>query len=172
MRMTLVVPPADLPVSLSEARKQCRVDHDGEDDLITAYVEAAVSHLDGYRGILGRCLITQDWRMDLACLPAVLRLPFPDAVVVAATFTDAAAGAIAWLPHESLAPSVWRASAGWGRPASVIIRAGFGPAAEDVPRALQVAILQVVGHWYDNRAAGDFPGSAEALISPFRMRRI
>ena len=64
------------------------------------------------------------------------------------------------------------ASAGWGRPASVIIRAGFGPVAEDVPRALQVAILQVVGHWYDNRAAGDFPGSAEALISAFRMRRI
>lgn len=171
MRMTLVVPPADLPVSLDEAKKECRVNHDEEDSLIAGYIEAAVSHLDGYRGILGRCLITQDWRMDLACLPAALRLPFPDAVVVAATFTDASAGAIAWLPHESLAPSVWRASAGWGRPASIIIRAGFGPLAEDVPRALQVAILKMVRHFYD-REPGEIPTSAEALISPFRMRRI
>lgn len=171
MRLVRVVPPAQQPVSLQEARLQCRVDGDDEDALIQSYLDAAVSHLDGYRGILGRCLIAQDWRLDLPALPSVLRLPFPDATVVSASYGDAAGGEIAWLPHEALAPVMWRATAGWGRPASIVMRAGFGPEPEDVPQALRHAILLMVQHFYD-RAPGDLPAGAEALISPFRMRRV
>lgn len=172
MRLTLVAPPELLPVSLDEARGQCRVDSDEEDLLIQTYLDAAVSHLDGYRGILGRCLITQDWRMDLPCLPRVLRLPFPDAVVTTAVFSDLEAGAVAWLPHESLAPAVWYSAAGWRRPASITIRAGFGPSPYHVPAAIRVAILMTVQNWFDNRAPGPVPEGAAELLSPFRMRRI
>lgn len=172
MRLTCVVPPAERPVSLEQAKLHCRVDGDEEDQLVELYLDAAVSHLDGYRGILGRCLVTQDWRMDLDRLPRVLRLPFPDATVVAATFSDVTAGDIAWLPHESLAPVEWRAAAGWGRPVSIVLRSGFGPAASDVPAALRNAILLMTRHWYDNRAAGEMPSSADWLISPFKMRRV
>lgn len=172
MRLTCVVPPVAQPVSLTEAKAQCRVDDNDEAALIQAYLDAAVSHLDGYRGILGRCLITQDWRLDLPALPRMLQLPFPDATIVGGVYSDATGGEIAWLPHESLAPVIWRASAGWGRPVSITLRAGFGPHPADVPAALRAAILLMVSHWYDDRAAGDLPASAEALISPFRMRRV
>jgi len=57
-------PPATLPVSLTEAKLHLRVDHDDEDLLIEGLIGAATDHLDGWTGILGRCLEEQEWRQD------------------------------------------------------------------------------------------------------------
>lgn len=61
----LVTPPAMLPVSLEEAKLHLKVEGDEENTLITGLLQAAVSHLDGWTGILGRCLVEQTWRVSV-----------------------------------------------------------------------------------------------------------
>lgn len=62
LRPTLITPAPPLTlVTLAEAKGHCRVDDTDNDDVITALVAAAESHLDGYSGRLGRALLAQTW---------------------------------------------------------------------------------------------------------------
>lgn len=74
-RPVLVTPPAVLPVSLDEAKAHLRIDHNDDDALITGLIGAAVAHLDGWTGVLGRCLVEQTWRQDFERLASCLSLP-------------------------------------------------------------------------------------------------
>lgn len=171
MRLTLVTPPAALPVTLGDAKLHCRVVGDDEDQLIADMVDAAVSYLDGYGGVLGRCLVTQTWRADLLSLADRISLPFPDAQITEMVYTDAAAGPVAWRWHESLAMPALVPLGGMGRPASITFTAGYGGPPQ-VPAALRLAILRLVAFWYDNRAIGGEPEGFGDVISPFRVRRV
>lgn len=62
----LVTPPADPVVSLSDLKDHLRVDADDENDLIEALEQAAVAHLDGWHGILGRAIMAQVWSQSFA----------------------------------------------------------------------------------------------------------
>ena len=66
----LVAAPTVPCVSTADAKAHLRVDDGEEDALIEAAVAAAVQHLDGYGGILGRALMQQDWRQTLPLWPA------------------------------------------------------------------------------------------------------
>lgn len=171
MRLTLVTPPASLPVSLEDARRHCRVVGDDEDELIADMIEAAVSYLDGYHGVLGRCLVTQTWRADLLTLGDRVALPFPDAQITEMVYTDAVAGPVAWRWHESLARPALVPLGGWERPASITFTAGYGTP-DQVPAALRQAILRLVAFWFDNRAVGGEPEGFSDVIFPFRVRRV
>lgn len=188
-RPTLVTPPAERPVSVEEARLHLRVDSGEEDMLIQGLIDAAVSHLDGYSGILGRCLVTQTWEL-LADRWDAFRLPFPNVQSVAISYLDASGGTVV-VPtsdyrivarHAALNVSfgsAWSAPSLYvnGHPAiTLTITAGYGDAT-DVPQAIKQAILLLVGHWYARReAVGDLlhemPMSASALLAPFRVARI
>lgn len=60
--MIRVTPPTTGIVSLDDAKVHLRVDHDHEDALIQAYLDAATSWVDGFDGVLGRCVMEQTWR--------------------------------------------------------------------------------------------------------------
>ena len=178
MRMTLIAPPAEPPVSIDEAKEHLRIAPEvgDEDQLILRLIDAATQHLDGYRGVLGRCLVTQTWKAEITRLGERLSLPFPDVVVQSATFTDGLPGTLAWVWHESLAMPALIPTGGWGRPVAVTFTAGFGPPAA-VPEPLKLAILLLVDHWFHNRGAiGQVGGAVElgfdSLIAPYRWRRL
>jgi len=57
-----VTAPADRPVTLAEVKNHCRIDHSDDDTLVQSYIDAAVAHVEGWSGVLGRCLVTQTWR--------------------------------------------------------------------------------------------------------------
>ena len=63
----LVTPPVGQVVSLEELRAQCRLGPNSLefDDQLMALGRAAVSHLDGHHGILGRCILEQQWAVTL-----------------------------------------------------------------------------------------------------------
>src|SRR5687767_3719760 len=105
MKLTLLDPPAAL-VSLDEAKRHLRVDHSDEDDIIQAYVRAAVGYLDGRDGILGRQLMPATWRLELGAWPArAIRLPLPPTIAVnGITYLDENGD------EQTVATSVYRVS--------------------------------------------------------------
>ena len=187
IRPVRVAAPVEYPVSILEAADHCRVTNDLEASQLEGFIAAATAHLDGYAGILGRCLITQTWRQDFNDWTDV-RLPFTDIKSPSIIWRNAlgvsspVAGADFYVEENHLGAHV-RFVSGWSAPSlpmtgaapvSVTFTAGYG-GAEDVPRSIRQAILLMVGHWYSNREAVTdgaltaMPLSVDALITPHRL---
>ena len=69
MSLRLVTPPADLAVSLDEAKAHLRVDSTDEDAVIAGCIAGAIGWIDGATGWLGRALGVQTWDMALDGFP-------------------------------------------------------------------------------------------------------
>lgn len=80
--MIRVAPPTAQVVALQDMKEHLRVMHDDEDLMIQSLTDAAVSWLDGWDGVLGRCIMPQTWRISPADLVAGFRLPDASEVVV------------------------------------------------------------------------------------------
>lgn len=177
LRPVLVTPPGSTPVSLVEAKAHLRVDSTDEDDLITSLIGAATGYLDGYAGILGRCLMEQMWRQDYEAflcpdvppvsLPSrigfALRLPFPDVTGVTVKYYDQnnaqqTVDSANYVVLDDELGSFVGFSYHYVAPntyfrldaVSVQLTAGADDAAS-VPAALRHAILLLVGDWYQSR---------------------
>lgn len=184
MGLVLVTPPAEEPVTVSEAKAHLRVDTNDDDASIGALITAARQHVEAWTG---RQLVTATYRLEAREFPATLPRP-PLASITSVAYVDSTG------VERTLAGSAWAASASdvpgriepafgavWpvvrAGPAAVKITftAGYGAAAA-VPRAIRQAILLLVGHWYANReavtpggAAVVLPIGAEALLWPYRV---
>lgn len=189
LRPVRITPPVAAPVTLDEAKAHLRVDGADGDALITALIAAATDHLDGYSGVLGRCIVNQQWRQDFASW-SPLRLPFPNASEVTVTYSDAdgVTQAVPAADHRLIdavrGPEIyfrpgWTApalEAGTHAPVQATFTAGYGLAA-DVPASIKAAILLHVGSLHEHReelVVGGAPaptGAYGALISPHRWRR-
>ena len=177
------VAPAEKPLTLPEVKLHLRVDHSDEDTLIEGLLDASVSHLDGWGGILGRCLITQTWRQDIADFCDPIRLPFTDAQSATIEYSDADNAPQSFTEFNLVSDSLGSLlsltdGATWPdvatRPDAVRITVvyGYGNAAS-VPWAIKAAILLHVGTLYENRETLServSPNMAyEALIAPLRL---
>jgi uncharacterized phiE125 gp8 family phage protein len=176
-RPVLVTPPALLPISLPDAKVHCRVDGTDEDGLITSLVAAATSYLDGWTGILGRCLMPQTWRQDFDCFDRRLRIPFaPVTAIASVTFLDTL-GATQTVDPASYSVReddggsyvrfanayAWPSVSVEGHAVSISFVAGYPVLAGDpeadpptsdqpaIPAAIRQAMLLMIGHWYQNR---------------------
>lgn len=184
--------PQSMPVSLEEAKRHLRIEPEAtlEDGLISGLIAAATGHLDGWTGILGRCLVEQEWRQDFDGFSQCLPLPLGPVMSITSVTWRNAAGQISTV--ASTAHSL-RTDAG-GRShcrfrddfsfpvdlyqvaaVSVSYRAGWELA--DVPAEIKQAILLLVGAWYENReetaigvSVASLPNSVavNALIAPYR----
>lgn len=183
-----IVDPTDTPVSLLEAQAHCRVDFDDEDPVLTALIEAATAHVDGYAGILGRALMTQTWRFSFAGFSSCLRLPLAPARSVVVKYRDGENAeqtldpGVYQLLEDSLSPRVslalnqsWPGSVA-AREDAVTVEAVCGyESAAKVPAAIRQAILLLVGHWFENREAvvigqapAELPLAVDRLLAPWR----
>lgn len=191
----LVTAPTAKPISLAEAKAHLRVDHDLENDVIERAIAAAVVHLDGYVGILGRALMAQRWRQFFSFWPAsrTLRLSLAPAVDIVEIRVRASDGAetvldpagYRLLARASQPQVLFPVSASLPAPAcepdaiAVTYDAGYGAAA-DVPEPIRQAVLLMVGDMYRFPetvalgAAGAVPMSAtvDRLLAPFRRNLV
>lgn len=183
----LVSGPTDIPVQLSSAKSHLRVDFDDDDILIYDLISAAVAYLDGWSGILGRCLVSQTWSISVSAWSSCIRLPFPDVASVAITYQDAddVGQTVAASDYEIIQDrlgSAVRFKDSFSEPAvhddtlepiTVTLTAGYGGSGA-VPASLKQAILLLVAHWYENRASvsemrlEETPMAFRALIEPHR----
>lgn len=181
------VAPATDPVTIQQAKAHLRVTSDAENTLIAALVSAAVSHLDGWSGILGRCLITQTWRQDFSGF-GCMRLPFPNVASAVVAYTDengtsqTLAGSNYHIVSAVGGTQIILADGGSfpgtaSQPDAVRVTfvAGYG-IADNVPAGLKAAILLHVGHLFESRAAVEvgaspaiLPLAYDALVAPHRV---
>lgn len=184
MQLTRTVAPVAMPISVAEAKRHCRITHTDDDDYLTGLVTAAIAFVDGPTGILGRCLLTQTWRVDLPGWADPIVLPVDPVVSVTVAYTDAAgasqtldASAYTLTRADGDRPAIWlKAGTQWpalsADPYPVRVAAVCGAAT--CPADIRVALLMLVGHWYAHRipvsadAMADVPLSFEALIGARR----
>lgn len=189
MKPVRVTEPSAKPVTLAELKVAARVDFNDDDVILQAYLDAAVDHLDGWSGVLGRAIINQDWKINLATWPADgIVLPFGDVSAATIIYFDGANAqqTLSDAQYEivqTATGSMIRYKEGFARPAlntdrsdaaQVTFTTGFGAAASDVPPALRVAVMLLAAHWYEHREGAEgmnietVPLSVDRLITPYR----
>jgi uncharacterized phiE125 gp8 family phage protein len=90
MGLKLVTAPAEQPITLAQAKMQCRATEFTDDDtLIELFIDAAVDFVDGPSGFLGRALIDQTWDYYLDAFPTdsgPIEIPLPPLIEVIGLF--------------------------------------------------------------------------------------
>jgi uncharacterized phiE125 gp8 family phage protein len=192
MSLVPILPPAQEPVSLADAKLHLRVDVPDDDTLISRLITGARSQIE--RG-LGRALITQSWTWWLDAWPPgyAVSLPLAPLQSIEQVRIYAADDSFSVLPANgylldgqgSPPRLIRRGTLAWPQPVrpgngiAIDFTAGHGSQPTDVPAALRIAVLVLVGHWYENRQLADASGASVALppmvrdlIDPYRVRRL
>ena len=193
----LVIAPTVACVPVEDVRAHLRVDGTEEDAVIEGAIAAAVSHLDGYGGILGRALMEQTWRQYLPCWPSSrsIRLALAPAISIEAIEGRGADGDTVALdpddyrligkagisPQLIINPDVaLPALAGGPDAISITFKAGYGAEPEFLPPALRAAIMLMAGDLFRFRSTVQLGASAavamsttvDRLVGPFRRLQI
>ena len=195
MRTVVIQPPAEI-VSIEEARRHL-LDLPAEDEAyVTGLIAAATTWLDGPSGWLGRCLGVQKIEVSGSDPECCARLPYGNVLEIdGISYLDEAE------VSQEIDPSLYLlcASGVWWRPGfsfpivasvpdPIKIRywAGYGERSSNdatqwvstVPQAIKVAILMLVGQWYQQRQSvvigatvETLPFAVDALLSPFQVYR-
>jgi uncharacterized phiE125 gp8 family phage protein len=187
MGVVVVTPPVhDLDLDLVKAH--LRVDHDDDDALIGAYVDAAVSAIDGPRGWLNRAVWPQTLRFTADTLCRPFRLPHGPVIAVDEIEYVASDGtATAWADDDWMVTAddrivlkhgaVWPSLRGDADGVSVTYQAGFA----DVPKAIQSALLLMVGDLWMNRETAvvgtvsaeiKMSATVSELLAPYRIIQV
>ncbi|SDP92471.1 phage conserved hypothetical protein, phiE125 gp8 family [Phyllobacterium sp. YR620] len=181
MDIVLVKAPTAAPVNLADLKKHVIAsDFTDDDDILQMYLDAAVNHMDGYSGVLGRALMTQEWAVQACEWRACFTMPMKPVKGVALKYFDEAnverivpdtsyrlSGETLWLDSSFTRPSLYAR----GDAISVVFTLGEDDPA-DVPAAIKAAILLMAAGLYANRE--QIGGQAyenpafDLLISPYR----
>lgn len=203
MALTLETPPASLAALMLDSvldhlsrtveTGESPTPEDPDQNYILALTEAAVALLDGPNGKLGRCLLEQTWTLTLDhCFRPIINIALPPiqsvdsvkycdddgALQTLAPSRYRVTGTGSWLAEIAPAHGESWPSVRW-QPATIEVAftAGYGDELADVPAPILQAIRELVGHWFDNRAAVDrtplveIPFGVKTLLAPFRVFR-
>ena len=179
-----VTAPAVKPVTVENVRREAHIYHLEDDDRLEMMIDAAVSYLDGWSGVLGRCIISQQWRQTFDDWAPSLRLPFPDVSGVTLTYIDAD-GATQTVSADEYAVVETPVTAElhfWPTFAQPALRenaanritatftAGYGATGAAVPARLRLEIIRLAAYWYDK--PDDEPPGFSRGIAPYRRGRV
>jgi uncharacterized phiE125 gp8 family phage protein len=191
LQPVLITPPQATPIDVADAKAHLRVDHSDEDTLIEGLIAAAVGHLDGRAGVLGRAIMEQTWKYAFWDWPALGKLvvDLADVTSVVVKYFDEAGAEQTLDPSNYFVESDARGTAIWfkstfdppalsdDRPGPIRIEV-TAKLAEDSPAlaAVKHAMRLMVGHWYENREAAvvgqvdirTLPLAVDALLAPHR----
>lgn len=190
--MKRLIAPATMPLGVDEVKEHLRVEGTDEDDKISAFILAAVDHVEEYTR---RALIEQTWELVLHEFPSrdYIAIPRPPLIGVEAfEYTEAEASEPTDFSEYAADYDRNRVVLNYGEswPAVTLdpvagIRIEFvsgyfdesaSPAGENVPDAIKQALLLLVAHWYENREpvivgtiSADLPLTVRALLGPYRV---
>lgn len=198
MGLTLVTPPALDPVSLAEARAQCRVANPDDDGLLAGYVLAARHYAETYTR---RAFVSQAWELTLdyswpteriggywsyrITLPrppvsSVASITYVDQLGVTQTLAaDQYRVAKVETGETVIEPAygvIWPGVREQLATITVRFTAGYGASPGDIPEPIRQAMLLLIAHWYENRETvnvgnitSELPFTTAALLAPYRV---
>jgi uncharacterized phiE125 gp8 family phage protein len=198
MALRMISGPAVQPMTLQEVKDHLRIDYSDMDDLITAYLEAATSHVQGQHSFTGRALVTQTWELVIDHFPVhEIKIPLPPLQSVESIKYDASDGLETTLAADqyyvdNVSEPGWVVPITGGWPTGILdainavrIRfvAGYDPTTdsppdlrENIPRAIKQAMLLYIGNFHEHREENivglttmKLPFAAENLLRPFRV---
>lgn len=164
--LTQVTAPVVEPVSLAEAKAQCRIDSEAEDALVQSYITMSRQYVED---ILDTSLITQVWEARYDTFPLwEIVLPRPPMAPQAVTVTyrneagqnnTITSTAGDFQVDDRVVPGriypnyngVWPAVRGDENSVTVRWTAGYGATGFNVPPIARQLILFQVAHLYENR---------------------
>lgn len=163
-RIEIVTPPAAEPLTLSEVKAHCRVEHNDDDTLIARLIQTAVDFTD-VNGILGKAMISQTWGEWIAPNPSTVLLSLgevqsvsaikfydTDNALQTATLSDffvlGTKGRTIIRPKPSKA---WPTTFDRDDAIKIEYVIGFGGSPSDVPQTVRHALMVLTAHWYENR---------------------
>lgn len=187
MGVVVVTPPVH-GIDLALVKAHLREESNDYDALISAYIDAAVAHIDGPQGWLGRSIWTQTLELRQNTFSGAVSLPYgPVRSVTSVIYVDSVGTEQTlavdqyMLTNDGLIRSAhnttWPSLRGDAEGVRVRYVAGFAT----VPAAVHASVLLMVGDMYAFRetaevgaAAGKIPVSAtvENLLSPYRNWRV
>ncbi|MPZ36767.1 MAG: hypothetical protein GEU95_01675 [Rhizobiales bacterium] len=188
MAITIVTPPASLPVTVAEAKTFGHIVDDDEDELIENLIAAARDHVEQ---ATGRIMVATEFLLSLDCFPRnEVRLPRSPLIEVASVTYDDTDGI-----ERTLSPTLYTVDTssepGWIVPTpttrwpatydginAVRIQFISGYVADDnsppdlaahVPARAKIAVKSLVAHWYDTRTPISDKGWH---VAPYTMDRL
>jgi uncharacterized phiE125 gp8 family phage protein len=169
MPLILETAPENDPVTMDEVKEHLRVDFGDEDALIAGFIKAATQRLDGRDGSLGRCLITQTWKLTLDRFENEVVIPLPPCQSIdAITYIDPDGATQTLAPTEYQVFALGSVEGAKLRPAfgkswpsirnvpeavTITFTAGFGDDPDDIPEPIRTAIKLRVGHLFEHRGS-------------------
>lgn len=172
------------PISLDEAKAQCRVTSSDEDDLIGGLIVAAREWVEGQTAHI---LVQRAMTRTFACFAEVSLSEYPidpdagfdlaylDTDGETQVFEDFRPIVTQRPCHMALVPdATWPAIYSVADAVQVAFTAGYVDATE-VPQALKAAMLMLIEQWYGTRSAAvigqisEVPFAVEALTRPYRL---
>lgn len=194
MALTRVIAPTDEPLTLDEVREHLRIVGTDQDNYLARLIAAARSRAER---ITKRALITQTWRVTVDEFPEWFNIPkAPLQSVLSINYLDSDGATVAL--YDSSSPQVgvadfvidtqsdparvllaygitWPTPVVQANAVSLTFEAGYGDHAEDVPEDLRLAMLLMIGHWFEHRESvseedyKDVPQSAMWILEDYRV---
>lgn len=195
MSLRMTSAPAVEPVTLAEAKNHLRItaSNSDEDALISNLIKAARQWCEAYTGC---SFVLQTWQVKLDEFPECIKLPRGPVIAVSSiTYLDTSgdsqtlasssyrvdADTIPARVTEAYA-STWPSTYPVTNAVTVTYTAGYedtgSSPTDDVPEAIQQAILLMVAHLFENREASsvaaltEIPMGVAALLGPYRVDRV
>lgn len=167
--------PASEPVTLTEAKAQCRVTSADEETLLTRYIAAARETVEQFTGLR---IIEQTVQLKAGSFDDLARLPVaPIQSVTSVKYLDSAGveQTLATDVYESvlvgLDPLIRRKyNQSWPSifPVADAVRVVAVVGFTTVPEPVKHAILLTIGAWFVDRETGTLPDGAIALLANYR----
>lgn len=175
--LRLVTGPTDEPVSLSEAKRQLKVDYSADDAKIQLLISACRQSLEKW---LRRGLMTQTWDLSLDWGPAWVEAPYAPLQSVTGIFVrgldssevtvasntyyiNTAASMVVLNPGN-----VWPAHLS---PMGFRMRyvVGYGDTSDDVPAAIRLELLAMIALAFDDPTHLGVPDTTKLTLQPYRV---
>lgn len=165
---SLVTAPAHHPITLQQAKTHLRIDDDqiADDALVIGLIAAATDYAETFTR---RALITQTWDAVMDYFPDgdAFRLAFPPLQsVTSITYTDANGDSQTFSSTKYIVDTKskparialayqqeWPTTREIANAVTVRFVAGYGADFADVPEGIRLAMMMMIGHWYENREA-------------------
>lgn len=184
-RMTVITPPTLEPVALAEALQHCHADSGVEDSYIqNILIPAARQKAEDYQN---RAYLSQTIKLVFDSYPeSTILLPFSPVISISSikyfdtANTEATFSSSYYSTDLNSDPARIYLKDGYTWPTTTLrpqsgfevnYVAGYGATAASVPAKVKMAILFLVGFWYENRGmAEELPEAFYNVLRPTRLK--